>query len=62
MDAIVAARYAPLVLPQPMNALPVGDFLKYIPKFTGEEYITSKEHLVAFYSYEDNLNIENEYV
>jgi hypothetical protein len=34
--------------------------LKYIPKFTGEEDITIEEHLVAFYSYEDNLNIENE--
>jgi hypothetical protein len=36
--------------------------LPYMPKFTGEEYITAKEHLVSFYSYEDNLNIENEYV
>jgi hypothetical protein len=60
MDAIVAARYAPLVLPQPMNALPAGDYLKYMPKFTGEEDITVEEHLVAFYSYADNLNIENE--
>jgi hypothetical protein len=60
MDAIVAARYAPLVLPQPMNALPAGDYLKYMPKFTGEEDITVEEHLAAFYSYADNLNIENE--
>jgi hypothetical protein len=60
MDAIVAARYAPLVLPQPMNPLPAGDYLKYMPKFTGEEDITDEEHLVAFYSYADNLNIENE--
>jgi hypothetical protein len=60
MDAIVAARYAPLVLPQPMNALPVGDYLKYMPKFTGEEDITAEEHLSSFYSYADNLNIENE--
>jgi hypothetical protein len=60
MDAIVAARYAPLILPQPMNALPAGDYLKYMPKFTGEEDITVEEHLVAFYSYADNLNIENE--
>ena len=37
MDAIVAARYAPLVLPQPMNALPAGDYLKYMYKFNGEE-------------------------
>ena len=40
MDAIVFARYAPLVLPQPMNALPAGDYIKYMPKFTGEEDIT----------------------
>jgi hypothetical protein len=60
MDAIVATRYAPLILPQPMNALPIGDYLKYMPKFTGEEDITTKEHLVLFYSYEENLNIENE--
>jgi hypothetical protein len=60
MDAIVAARYAPLILPHPMNALPAGDYLKYMPKFIGEEDITVEEHLLAFYSYVDNLNIENE--
>jgi hypothetical protein len=60
MDAIVAARYSPLVLPQPMNPLPVRDYLKYMPKFTGEKDITAKEHLSTFYSYVDNLNIENE--
>jgi hypothetical protein len=51
MDAIVDSRYAPLVIPQPM---------KYMPKFTGEEDIIAKEHLATFYSYADNLNIENE--
>jgi hypothetical protein len=60
MDAIVVARYASLVLLQPMNSLIVGDYLKYKTKFTREEDITTKEHLVAFYSYADNLNIENE--
>jgi hypothetical protein len=60
MDAIVAARYAPPVLPQLMNAFPPGDYLKYMPKFTREEDITVEEHLVAFYSYADNQNIENE--
>jgi uncharacterized small protein (DUF1192 family) len=60
MDAIVAARYAPLVLPHPMNPLPAGDYLKYMPKFTGEGDITAEEHLATFYSYADNLNIENE--
>jgi hypothetical protein len=60
MDAIVASRYAPLILPQPMNSLPIGDYLKYMLKFTGEEDITTEEHLTAFYSYAYNLNIENE--
>ena len=48
MDAIVVARYAPLVLPQPMNALPAGDYLKYIPKFSGEGEVTSEEHLADY--------------
>jgi hypothetical protein len=60
MDAILVAKYAPLVLPQPMNALPVGDYFKYMLKFTGEEDITAKEHLSSFYSYVDNINIEKE--
>ena len=36
MELIVAARYAPLLLPQPLHPLPQGDYLKYFPKFTGE--------------------------
>jgi hypothetical protein len=60
MDSIVATRYAPLVLTQLVNALPPGDYLKYMPKFTGEEDITTKEHVSPFYNYEDNQNIENE--
>jgi hypothetical protein len=59
MDSIVAARYAPLVLPQPMNVVPARDYLKYMPKFPREEDITVEEHLAYFYSYADNLNIEN---
>ena len=58
MDSIVAARYDPLVLPQPMNSLPNGDYLNYMKKFTREEDITIEEHLAAFYSYANNLNIE----
>jgi hypothetical protein len=60
MDSIVASRYAPLVLVQPVNALPPGYYLKCMPKFTGEEYITAEEDLVAFYNYADNQNIKNE--
>jgi hypothetical protein len=60
MDAIVTARYAPLFLPHPMNPLPAGDYLKCMPKFAGEGDINEEEHLAAFYSYADKLNIENE--
>jgi hypothetical protein len=37
MDVIVSTRYAPLILPQPMNPLLVGNYLKYMPKFIREE-------------------------
>jgi hypothetical protein len=60
MDAIVTARYAPLILPHPMTPLPARDYLKYMPKFTREGDITAEEHLAPFYSYANNLNIENE--
>jgi hypothetical protein len=54
MEAIIAARYAPLVLPQPLNALPADGYLKKLPKFTGEGDITAEEHLEAFYSFTDH--------
>ena len=62
MDAIVVARYATLILPHPINALHTGDYLKYMLKFTGEEDVIVEEHLATFYSYANNLKIENEYV
>jgi hypothetical protein len=43
-----------------LNSLPPGDYLKYMPKFTREEDVTTEEHLVAFYGSADNQNIENE--
>jgi hypothetical protein len=57
MERIIAARYAPLVLPNPLNAMPTGDYQKYMPKFSGTEEVTAEEHLELFYSYADNLNI-----
>jgi hypothetical protein len=53
IEAIIAARYAPLVLPQPLNALPADGYLKQLPKFTGEGDIAAEEHLEAFYSFTD---------
>ena len=40
--------------------MPTGDYLKYMPKFTGEGYFTVEENLEAFYSYVENINIEQE--
>ena len=61
MEMIVAARYAPLVLPQPLNPLPPGDYLKYLPMFTGEGTgLTAEENLATFYSYANNQDIEHE--
>ena len=61
MEWIMAARYAPLVLPQPLHPLPQGDYLKYLAKFIGEGTgLTVEEHLATFYSYANNQNIEHE--
>ena len=58
MDQMVAARYAPLVLHQPLNALHGGDYQKYLPRFNGQGETTAEEHWEAFLSYADNQNIE----
>ena len=60
MERILIARYAPLILPNPLAAMPTGDYLKYMPKFTGEGDFTAEEHIEAFYSYAENINIEQE--
>ena len=57
MERIIAARYGPLVLPTPLNAMPIGEYQKYMLKFTGTEGVTAEEHLESFYSYADNLDI-----
>ena len=62
MDRMVASRYAPLVLPHPLNALPRGYYQKYFPKFNGKGETTTEEHWDAFLSYANNQNIEAKYV
>ena len=54
MDQMVAIRYAPLVLPHPLNALHGGDYQKYLPRFNGQGETTAEEHWEAFLSYADN--------
>jgi hypothetical protein len=57
MEQILANRYAPLVLPNPLSTMPTGDYHKYMPKFIGAvEYIV-EEHIEAFYAYAKNINI-----
>jgi len=48
MEAIITTIYAPLVLPQKLNAFPIGDYMKYIPMYNGEGNFTIEEHMVAF--------------
>ena len=60
MERILVARYAPLNLSNPLSSMPTGDCLKYMPKFKREGSFIAEEHLEAFYSYAENINIEQE--
>lgn len=62
MNAIIAAGYEPLVLPQVLHDLPTNYYLKYLLKSNGEGEVTAEEHLTTFYGFADNLGIEHEYV
>ena len=57
IERIIVARYGPLVLPMPLNPMLVGEYKKYMPKFTRIEGVIAEEHLEAFYSYANNLDI-----
>jgi hypothetical protein len=57
--AKVAARYAPLVLPVPLHDLP-KNYMKSLPKFTGEGDLTAQEHINFFDQFADILGIEHE--
>jgi hypothetical protein len=58
MNAIIASRYAPLVLLVGLHALPTTYYMKYLPIYNGEGDVTVEEHLVSFYSFADNFNID----
>jgi hypothetical protein len=55
----VAARYAPLVLSVPLHDLP-ENYMKNIPKFTGEGDLTAQEHINFFDQFVDILGLEQE--
>jgi hypothetical protein len=57
--AKVAMRYAPLVLPVPLHDLP-ENYIKNLPKFTGEGDLTAVEHINFFDQFADILGLENE--
>jgi hypothetical protein len=58
MDVIIVARYETLVIPVVLHALTTTDYMKYLPRYNGEDEITVEEHLVSFYSFADNFNID----
>jgi hypothetical protein len=60
MDEILAARYAPMVLPYPMNSLPTTYNVKCMPQFIREGDVTVEEHLASFYRFAEIQAIENE--
>jgi len=55
----VASRYAPLVLPVPLHDLP-ENYMKNLPKFTGEGDLTATEHINFFDQFADILGLEHE--
>ena len=57
--AKVAARYAPLALPAVLHDLP-ENYMKSLPKFTGEGDLTVQEHINFFDQFDDILGIEHE--
>jgi hypothetical protein len=57
--AKVAARYAPLVLPVPLHDLP-ENYMKNLPKFTGEGNLTAQEHINFFDQFVDILGLKHE--
>lgn len=60
MERIIAVRYRPLILPTPLNAMPTGEYQKYMPKFIGTEGFIAEEHIESFYNYADNLDISED--
>jgi hypothetical protein len=54
----LAARYAPLILPVPLHDLP-KNYMKILPKFTGEGDLTAQEHIKFFDQFVDIKGIEH---
>jgi hypothetical protein len=59
INVIIATRYDPLVLPQNLHDVP-QNYVKHLPSYNGEGEVTTEEHLVAYYNFENKINIEHE--
>jgi hypothetical protein len=57
--AKVVARYAPLVLPPVLHDLP-ENYMKNLPKFTGEVDLTATKHINFFDQFVDILGIDHD--
>jgi hypothetical protein len=57
--AKVEERYVPLVLPVHLHDLP-ENYIKNLPKFTGEGDLTIVEHINLFDQFADILGLEHE--
>jgi hypothetical protein len=62
MDAIITIRYALLLLHVGLHALPTTYYMKYLPRYNGEGDVRAEEHMIAFYVFVDNFNIDYTYV
>jgi len=61
--SITLNLYAPLNLvnvANPLNALPTGNYGKYMPKFVGNNAITIESHIKSFLEYMENICLTEE--
>jgi hypothetical protein len=59
MDEIVAARYAPLILPRVMFTFAQNYYMRYLSRFNGDGGVIVEDHLSSFYIFADNFNVEH---
>jgi hypothetical protein len=58
MDAIISARYAPLVFIVGLHRLPSIYYMKYFLRYNGEGDVIAEEHMVSFYNFIEKFNID----
>jgi hypothetical protein len=61
--AFTLKLYAPLNLANvanPLNALPARNYGKYMPKFVGNNAITTEPHIKSFLEYLENIGVTEE--